>query len=123
MRKSVTIPVSVKDYNASMGDVNLADALIGYYQVLHQTRKWYNTFFDHFVDIATVNAFILHKQIAKAKGQTPLSQLAFREQLVLEMAELGAQSNLTTLSRHPIQGERHYPTYMPNTKERTAHIA
>jgi hypothetical protein len=70
------------------------------------------------VDIATINAFILHKQMAKAKGQTPLSQLAFREQLVLEVAELGAQSNLTTITRPPTQGERHYPTHIPKDKRK-----
>ena len=66
-------------------------------------------------------SFILHKQMAKAKGQTPLSQLAFWEQLVLVMAELGAQSNLTNITIPPNQGERHYPTHMPKKELQALH--
>jgi hypothetical protein len=68
------------------------------------------------VEYATVNTFILHKHMAKAKGQAPLSQLAFREQLVLEIVELGAQSNLITITRPPTQGECHYLTHMTKGK-------
>ncbi|XDV25651.1 hypothetical protein PO909_029533, partial [Leuciscus waleckii] len=98
----VPIPGAVLDYNRFMGGVDLSDALIGYYKVLHKTWKWYRTFFFHFVDIAVVNAFILHQH------------KAFRETLVLELAGLESRTAAPPSSNDAC----HNPTYI--TEDSTA---
>ncbi|XP_062868178.1 piggyBac transposable element-derived protein 4-like [Trichomycterus rosablanca] len=108
---SVPVPAAVKAYNKHMGGVDLSDALISYYNVLHKAIKWYKTFFYHFIDIAIVNSFLLHKEISR---EIPTQKL-FRERL---MSELVAFSKQTTqdepASSRPAKTEQCLPAYYSN---------
>lgn len=102
---------AVLDYNRFMGGVDLFDALIGYYKVLHMTRKWYRTFFFHFVDIAVVNAFILHQHLVRARNEKPLTQIPFRETLVLELTGLESR----TAAPQALNNACHNPKHITDT--------
>uniref|UniRef100_A0A087XBT6 PiggyBac transposable element-derived protein domain-containing protein n=1 Tax=Poecilia formosa TaxID=48698 RepID=A0A087XBT6_POEFO len=111
--KHVPIPGCVKDYNKHMGGVDLSDALIGYYNVLHKTQRWYKTLFYHFVDIATVNAFILHKEMCKMQNRPTGTQKLFREKLILSLAQ-NASTGEAAVAECDVPGLGHLPAYFLN---------
>ncbi|KAG7455924.1 hypothetical protein MATL_G00246210 [Megalops atlanticus] len=84
--RQIPVPDPVRAYNKFMGGVDLSDALIKYFSVTQKSRRWYFKLFLHFVDIAVVNSFIIHKEMALARQQRPLTQKRFREQLCVELA-------------------------------------
>ena len=96
----VPIPGAVNSYNEFMGGVDHSDALIKYYNVLHKTRVWYRTLFYHAVDIAVVNAFILYKAQCVADKVPHDNHLTFRERLVFDMFNIGAEST-SQRPKHP----------------------
>ncbi|KAA0711895.1 hypothetical protein E1301_Tti013497 [Triplophysa tibetana] len=106
--KDFPVPAAVLDYNKHMGGVDLSDALIGYYKVLHKTRKWYRTFFYHFVDIAVVNAFILHKHTAREKNEKSMTQKEFREGLCSDLMKASSYYSKVT----PTPELLHLPKYI-----------
>ncbi|CAB1323392.1 unnamed protein product [Coregonus sp. 'balchen'] len=93
--KTEPVPDAVADYNRSMGGVDLSDALIGYYSVHH------NTFLFHFVDIAVVNSFLLHKELHKNNPTKPYTQNKLREKLLTEMVSFAKQSEPQPPPRPP----------------------
>ena len=59
----VQCPDMIKDYNGSMGGVDLADMLIELYRTKISTKKrWYLKLISHCLDIAKVNAWLLYRR-------------------------------------------------------------
>lgn len=56
----VTCPIAVKDYNAYMGGVDMADRLRALYCVDRKSPKWWHRLFWGVLDIAFVNAYVIH---------------------------------------------------------------
>ncbi len=70
--QQIPITTAGKEYNNYMGGVVLSNTLIGYYNVLQKTRKWYKTLLFYFFDTAVVNSLILHQEVSKAKEKNTL---------------------------------------------------
>ncbi|KAA8577589.1 hypothetical protein FQN60_007147, partial [Etheostoma spectabile] len=99
--QDVSIPPAIKDYNKNIGGVDISDALIGYYSILHKTKKRYCSFLFHFIDIVFVNAFILFKERAIARKERPISHKTFRETLVLELKAVGSTTSANATPSSP----------------------
>ena len=61
VKQRVNIPPPVKGYNNNMGGVDLSDQLLKCYEIIRKSKKWWKTLFFHFIDVAIVNSFIIHK--------------------------------------------------------------
>ena len=61
--------------------------MMSYYSFLHKTIKWWRKVFFWILEVATVNAYILYKVLAEKRGERPISQLAFRQRLILLLSE------------------------------------
>lgn len=59
-KSAVPCPQTVKDYNAFMGGVDTADRLRALYYVDRKSPKWWHTLLWGTLDIAFVNAFVIH---------------------------------------------------------------
>ncbi|CAN9511206.1 unnamed protein product [Ophioblennius macclurei] len=93
-------PTPVLAYNKHMGGVDLSDQLIQYYTVHRKAGKWYRTVFLHLVDIATTNAYILHKELSTAHQVQALTHKDFMVELVCQLIgrdKSGAPTKRTTI--------------------------
>ncbi|XP_034073284.1 piggyBac transposable element-derived protein 4-like [Gymnodraco acuticeps] len=86
--KTVPVPDAVVDYRQSMRGEDVSDVN---YSAHHKTKKWYKTFFYHFLEISVVNSFLLHEELLKVSsdpGRTkPHTLKSFRERLAADMLE------------------------------------
>ena len=108
----IPVPPAVKEYHQCMGGVSLSDTRTGNYNLNRKTHSWHKGFFHYFLDIAMVNAYLLHTDIATGEGQVPLTQKAFRETLAEELAKAGCHT-----------GRAKVPCAPPTAHHRLVHIS
>ncbi|KAK7915584.1 hypothetical protein WMY93_011345 [Mugilogobius chulae] len=92
--QNVPIPPAIKDYNKHMGGVDLSDALIGFYQVLHKPGSGTNlllSFYGH----CHRQRFIIYKEHCKVSNSTPMAQKSFRHTLIFELEAEANRLNQT----------------------------
>ncbi len=100
-RVPVPRPTAVGEYNKYMGGVDTSDQMLGTNSVHRRTRRWPMTVFQHLLDIAVTNSFIMHKELSMERQQKPMTRQAFQEELCTKL--LGVP--LTGSPKPPTQGK------------------
>ncbi|ROI62454.1 Chimeric ERCC6-PGBD3 protein [Anabarilius grahami] len=59
--------------------------MLGTKSVHRKTRKWYMTIFQHLLDIAVTNSFILHKELCAIHQNKPMTRQNFQELLAAQL--------------------------------------
>lgn len=61
-------PNIIKEYNASMGGVDMLDAHLACCKFPIRTRRWYMILFWHFLSVVVINAWLLYQRDCEAQG-------------------------------------------------------
>ncbi|KAF2881575.1 hypothetical protein ILUMI_24595 [Ignelater luminosus] len=95
IRKEISCPNIVKQYNKHMGSADLQDSFLGLYPIKIKSRKWYHRIFYHMLDVITVNAWILDKKIKTQlrKKDKIIPLLAFKTALAQLLCSRGSSSS------------------------------
>ena len=79
-------PTFVVDYNEFMLGVDKLDQLMSYYSFLHKSVKWWRKIFFWLLEVVVINAYIIHKELARLHGERPMSHWEFRRKLILSLS-------------------------------------
>jgi len=86
---AVTLHV-IEDYNAHMGYVDKSDRMVNSYGIARRTWKWTKKLFFHLIDMAILNAFLLHKTCG---GK--MTHKRFKEVLIRNLIMESHKDNVT----------------------------
>ena len=90
----INSPKAVSTYNKNMGYVDKFDQLIALYDIDRKSKKWWHRIFFHFIDVAVINSYILHKMLTNNEIKTAKE---FRLNLLYSLC--GMKSEATSLKR------------------------
>ena len=88
----IQCPDIVKQYNRSMGGVDLADQLISLYKIPLRSKKYYMRLVFHMIDMAVVNAWQLYRRDASSlnlQRKDILSLAGFKLLLSFDLMKVG----------------------------------
>ncbi|XP_033847302.1 piggyBac transposable element-derived protein 4-like [Periophthalmus magnuspinnatus] len=115
-RVPIPRPTAVGEYNRYMGGVDTSDQLLGTNTVHRKTRRWYITVFQHMLDMAVTNSFIIFKEMSTIRGERPPTRQDFQEMLTSQL--LGVP--LKTKPKVPTSNHLPVPTSSGQSKRQKA---
>ena len=80
-------PMVVADYNDYMLGVDKLDQLMSYYSFLHKSVKWWRKIFFWLLEVMVINSYIIYKELARRRGDKPMTHLAFWRNLIQSLSE------------------------------------
>ena len=119
--KFVEKPIAVELYTINMGGVDRADQKAAYFVNQHCNAKWWKKVFFHMLEVAIVNATIIHKEHF---GLTRVDATKFRLRLAAHLLEgydrpsyrSGRRSDEQDLPTRLVG--RHFPAKLPGNSRR-----
>jgi len=108
-------PDVVLEYNNVMGAVDKVDQMLEPYSVQRKGVKWYIKLFEHLMDVAVFNSFVVYKQCNVNSKLAFLDyKLLLVENIVLKYHFGGAASPRGLLADCPLRLKaRHFPSHIP----------
>lgn len=100
----VSRPRVIRNYNAFMGGVDLADRMLSVCPFRYRTRKWTQRFFSHMLDLAVSNSWIQHKNEQITKG-VPVKNIQQLRNYKMELGEKIIEQNTEEDSTDSINEE------------------
>ena len=110
-------PEAVHDYVKHMRAVDLGDQMMSYNNILRRSHKWWRKLFIHILNMALLNAYILHSKY----GNKKLSHEEFTISVISQWLEEGVNNcnwKLPPLVSNRMEGdarlsERHFLSHIP----------
>lgn len=78
-------PKVIVDYNKYMGGVDRADSYSASYCFLWKSLKWWRKLFFWWLELCSVNAYLLYKITQRRQNKRPITHLKFIRELVNEL--------------------------------------
>lgn len=111
-RVPVPRPTVVAEYNRYVRGGNTSDLMMGTNSVHRKTKRWYIAVFQHLLDIAVTNSYVMSKELAAARRERPPTRQQFQEELCALLMGVALTSSPYQPKQLP-QQPSHFPEHFP----------